>query len=129
MKRILQSIVLAALVAGGAVQSHAATQDYRFEIAEPPVHMGHDAPVGVKLTNTVTGKPVTGAMITDQKLAMLMGGMAMPTAVKALLPDADGTYRFTGDVTMAGDWQLDLTAQVPGEKDPVHGTIKFQAVK
>jgi len=129
MKHALKLIALALLFAGGATQSHAATQDYRFELTDQTVKMGHDVQINVRLVNSATNKPVTDATITEQKLVMLMGGTTMPSQVKALPADANGNYSFVSDLTMAGNWQLDLSAQVPSEKDPVHGFVKFQVVK
>ena len=130
MIRTIIFATLALLVTiGGARQSHAATQDYRFERVDQTIHMGHDITVSVHLTQVSTGKTIANATITGQKLQMLMGGMTMPGQVKALTPDENGNYRFACDVTMAGAWQLDLSATVPGEQDPVHGTIKFSVVQ
>jgi hypothetical protein len=134
MFRTLKLVALALLIiVGGAnlipVLSLAATQDYHFELVDQTVHMGHDVPIAVRLLQVSTGKTVANATITGQKLQMLMGDMGMPGQVKAMTPDANGIYRFAGDVTMAGSWQLDLSATVPGENEPVAGTLKFQAVK
>jgi hypothetical protein len=60
---------------------------------------------------------------------MLMGTMTMPSQVKAAAPDASGIYHFTGDLTMAGNWQLDLVAKIPGESEPYLAMLKFQVVK
>ena len=134
MLRTLKLTVLALLIAIGGtglipVLSLAAAQDYRFELVDQTIHMGHDVPIAVRLLQVSTGKIIADATITGQKLQMLMGDMGMPGQVKAMTPDANGTYRFAGDVTMAGNWQLDLSATVPGKKEPIAGTLRFQAVK
>ncbi len=134
MFRTLKLAALALLIAVSgtnliSVPSFAAAQDYRFELVDQTIHMGHDVSIAVRLTQISTGKTIANATITGQKLQMLMGDMGMPGLVKALTPDANGIYHFAGDVTMAGSWQLDLSATVPGEKEPVAGTLKFQAVK
>jgi YtkA-like len=142
MIRTLKLTMLALLmIIGGAsfisAASFAASHwpVYRFEIVDQTIHAGHDVVVNVRLIKTHNQAPndyevVTNATIADPKLQMLMNGMApMPAQVKALPPDASGTYRFASDLTMAGDWQLDLSATVPGETEPVTGTLKFQVVK
>jgi hypothetical protein len=134
MTRILKLATLALLVAiGGAsltsASSLAATQDYRFELVDQTIHTGQDVPISVRLIQASTGKAVTGATI-EPKLHMLMGSMApMPSRSKALEPDSKGNYQFACDVMESGDWMLDLSAQVPGEKEPVTGMLKFQVVK
>ena len=108
---------------------------YRFEIVDQTIHAGHDVTVSVRLIQTHNYDPndykvVTNATITEQKLQMLMDGMApMQAPVKALSPDANGNYRFACDVAAVGDWQLDLSAQVPSETDAVRGTLKLHVVK
>lgn len=134
MIRTLKFTVLALLALIGMASlsptpSLAATQDYRFELVDQTIKMGHNVPINVRLVNTTTGKPVLDATITGQKLNMLMGTMTMPAQVKAAAPDASGTYRFNGDTTMAGDWQLDLVAKIPGESEPYLAMLKFQVVK
>lgn len=58
-----------------------------------------------------------------------MGSMDMPVPVKALGQDDKGNARFSADLTRYGEWTLDLVASVPGEKEPVKTSVKFQVVK
>ena len=125
----LAALALIAVLGLAPTAGFAATQDYRFELVNPTAHAGHDVPLGVRLIQVSTGKPVTGATI-EPKLHMLMGSMApMPAQAKTLAPDANGNYQFACDITAPGDWTLDLSAQVPGETEPVTGMLKFQVVK
>jgi hypothetical protein len=48
--------------------------------------------------------------------------------VEYLGSDGQGTYRFRGDVSMAGTWTLKIWARVPGEAETVRGTVRFTAV-
>jgi len=131
----LASLALLLIVGGtslAAAQSLAASHwpTYRFELVDQTIHTGRNVPVSVRLIQASTGKAVTTGTITEQKLEMVMDGMApMPAQVKALPPDTNGNYQFASDVTMPGDWELDLSATVPGQQDPIHGTLKFQVVK
>lgn len=131
MTRTLKLAALALITVLGfaPVSGFAATQDYHAEVVGAPLHMGKDTPISVKLVNTVTGKAVTDATIIGQKLNMLMGTMTMPGQVKVLPTDASGNYQFAGDLTTAGDWQLDLVVKVPGETDNLLALVKFQVAK
>lgn len=110
--------------------SHAAEQGYRFEVVDQTIHAGSRVPISVRLVQTTTGKTVSNADMAEPKLAMRMAGMAdmQGNAVK-MTPDAQGNYRFAADVVAPGEWVLDLTARVKGEKEPVQGSLKFQVVK
>lgn len=125
----LAALALVAMLGFAPASGFAATQDYRFELVDQTLKMGHDVPINVRLVNAATGKPVTDATITGQKLNMVMGTMTMPSQVKATTPDVSGTYHFTGDLTMAGNWQLDLVAKIPGESEPYLAMLKFQVIK
>ena len=59
----------------------------------------------------------------------LPGGMTteMGGEVKFLNSPAPGLYRLMADVSMPGKWRLDLSATVPGEPEPVSGTVVFGA--
>lgn len=82
MTRTLKLTMLALLAIAGfanlaPVSGFAATQGYRFELVDQTIKIGHDVPINVRLVNTTTGKPVPDAMVTGQKLVMLIGSMTM----------------------------------------------------
>lgn len=136
MIRILKLTMLALLVIIGSASltaipgSAADLPAYRFEIVDQTIHVGHGVAISVRLIQTSTGKTVTNATITEQKLLMMMGKMEpMPSPVKMLAPDVNGNYRFACDVVEPGDWELDLSAQIPNEKDLARGALKFKVVK
>lgn len=107
----------------------AAAAAYHMQILETSLKVGKNVPITVRIIDDTTGKAVTSASITGQKLQMLMGTMVMLGEVK-FLPHATGEdYRFAANLSMAGDWQLDLSANIPGEKDLHHETLSFQATK
>ena len=119
--------VFAASLSVSSLPSKAANDDYRFEVIDQPIKSGKEATFAVRL-QTSAGKPVT-ATITEQKLHMVMGSMDMPSPVKLLSSDKDGTHHFGAALTMYGEWTLDLTASIAGEKNPINSEVKFKVVK
>ncbi len=134
MIRTFTSTMLVLSIAIGMVSltstpSLAATQDYHFEVLGQPVKAGHDVSFVVQLTQSATGKAVPNVAITQPKLHMVMGDMDMPIPVKLLPPDEKGNDRFGADLSMYGEWTLDLTAAVPGENEPLTSSTHFQVIK
>jgi hypothetical protein len=120
----MKGLVLAAmLVLGGGGVSLAAPQELRFDVVGQPVKAAHDAVLVVHVS------PVTKLNITSQKLHMVMGKVDAPAKITPLPPDASGDYRFNADLTMYGEWTLDLAASVAEEPTPVTASITFQVVK
>ena len=105
----------------------AAPADFRFEPVTSNVKAG-DATIVVRLVDARTGKPVTGAILIQNKVEMVMPGMA-PVAVKATPAQVDehGHYRFEANLAMAGEWRVGLAAKVQGEPETVRGTVVIQA--
>jgi hypothetical protein len=137
MTRTFKLTILAMLIlTGGATLASTASRaaahwpTYHFESVDQTIHAGQGVTVSVRLIQAATGKAITDATITDAKLLMMMGKMEpMPAPVKMLTPDANGNYPFACDVIEPGDWELDLSAQIPNEQKPVNGAIKFNVVK
>lgn len=109
--------------------SLAAPSDYKIEVVEQPVKAGKSAPFSVRITTVKDGKAIPGSKIQDAKLHMVMGKMDMPAPVKLLEQDDNGLYRFNGDLTMYGEWNLDVSVIPPGEPVPVQASLKFQVAK
>lgn len=107
----------------------AASSDYKIEVVGQPIKAGKEAPFSVRITHALDGKTISGTQIGDAKLHMVMGQMDMPAPVKFQEQEASGLYRFSGDLTMYGEWILDLSATPPGESTPVQTSLKFQVVK
>ena len=51
----------------------------------------------------------------------------MAGEVKFLGSSGPGQYRFMANVSMPGKWELDISADVPGEAEPIADTVKFEA--
>jgi len=108
----------------------AASGDYRFELSGQPEKTGTGTLVKVRLITLADGKPVPGAEIVETRLDMGPDGMAAMTApVMTLASTAPGVFRFEARPTMAGDWGLSLSAKVPGESEPITGTITIPVTK
>ena len=101
------------LLIAGISGANAAPQDYRFEIVDPPVRIGKDAAIGVRLVHAPSGRPIADASIIQSRVEMPMAGApAMVVKTTPAQPDGKGVYRLKGEVTMEGDWVLNLAAKV-----------------
>ena len=134
MIRTLLRATLALLITVGSMglflsASFAAPQDYSLEVLHQPVKAGQDASFSLQVKRVSSGKVISDAAISEPKLHMVMGSMDMPISVRPLSSEEKDIYRFGGNLTMYGEHTLDLTVTVPGEKEPIHTTIKFQVVK
>lgn len=108
----------------------AAPADYRFEAVKPHVNASSNAVVTVRLIHIPDNQPVKDAIIFSSKMEMPMAGMApMATKVTAVKPTAPGEYPFQSDLSMAGSWNLVLSAKVQGETGTVTGSVPFMVMK
>ena len=127
MHRSFFAAAAAILVSSATPYAYAAATDYRFELAGSPQGNGAST-VSVKLVHVPDNKPVTGAAIVKSRADMGPIGMAaMSAPVKALGEQPPGTYRFeisNGSVwKQPANWALSLSAKVPGEAQPVTGSV------
>lgn len=67
--------------------------------------------VAVRLLHVPDSKPVEGAVILGAKTDMGPAGL----------------YRFLTETSMAGKWELIVSAKVQGETDTISGAITFDA--
>jgi YtkA-like protein len=105
----------------------AAPNDYAFEPVSANVNRG-EVTVAVRLMHKPTGKPVTDAVITQTRIDMAPDGMATMDSPLTPLPSPEpGVYAFKTELTMAGRWQLSISARVQGETQPVVGRVVFMA--
>jgi hypothetical protein len=115
------------------------SQRYRFDVLDQPVPVGAHTELTVKLIDASTGQPVQGATIAGSSLKMTHlrrsakgpspGRMmtAVSGDVSFMGSPGPGLYQLMADVSMPGKWKLDLSANVPGETEPVIDTVKFEA--
>ena len=103
---------------------------YQFTTQTTQVKKSEGVIVDVRLTKPPSSEPVAGAVITATRLDMTPDGMRETTTdIAPQTPPAPGIFRFKANFTMAGKWQLNLSAQVPGEVQPVTGTVIFTATE
>lgn len=101
-----------------------AASPYVFSAIQSEVSMGGEAIVDVRLIHQPTGKPVESAVIFETRLDMSPDAMGEMTApVTAQGSPAPGVYRFAIAPTMAGRWELKLSAKVQGEAETVSGSV------
>ena len=130
--RFVPTVASMTLVAAALVshQGLAAAQDYRFELAGPPIKSGRTTSVKVRLVHLPEGKPVPGAIIIQTRFDMGPEGMASMTAPVKGAPAADpGIYEIETEPSMAGNWALSLSAKVQGEPETVHTTVTVAVPK
>lgn len=122
-------MVLTALAVGfSAPAAVAAPNDYVFEPVAADVRHGKDIAFAVRIRNTVTGKPVEGAVLFRTRLDMSPDSMAEMTTKHSAVPSSEpGVYTFKADFTMAGGWAFKVMAKVPGESETVQATVVFNA--
>ncbi|MDE2135786.1 MAG: FixH family protein [Alphaproteobacteria bacterium] len=111
----------------------AATPSYRFELVGPARPVGaKQHVVSARIVRSSDNKPVVGAIVTAVRLDMGPENMAAMTApVRQLLNSAPGIYVFSFDDSAVwferAKWALTITATVQGERQPVIGSVVFQA--
>lgn len=108
----------------------AGASDYAFEVVNTEMMKGDDVTVAVRLTNKLTGKPVSDAVIFRMRVDMAPDGMAeMESPVTPLPSKEPGLYAFKTDLPMAGRYQVTLSAKVQGEPETVTGKLIVKATK
>lgn len=130
ISKFTQIAALAATMTLAATAAFAAASDYTFEPVNAETKKGDDVTVAVRLTNKVTGKPVSDAVIIRTRVDMAPDGMAeMQSPVAPLPANEPGVYAFKTDLPMAGRYQLSLSAKVQGEAETVSGKVVIKANK
>jgi predicted metal-binding membrane protein len=106
----------------------AAPNDYRFETVEVRATEPGKTTVLVRLIHLPNKKPIAGAVVLDAKTDMGPSGMAaMSGKVTQSTPDPSGLYGFLAETSMAGKWELILTAKVQGEAGQITGKLSYDA--
>lgn len=130
ISKFTRSAALAATMTLAGTAAFAAASDYTFEPVNAETKKGDDVTVAVRLTNKVTGKPVSDAVIIRTRVDMAPDGMAeMESPVAPLPANEPGVYAFKTDLPMAGRYQLSLSAKVQGEAETVSGKVVIKANK
>lgn len=130
ISKFTQIAALAATMTLAGTAAFAAASDYTFEPVNAETKKGDDVTVAVRLTNKVTGKPVSDAVIIRTRVDMAPDGMAeMESPVAPLPANEPGVYAFKTDLPMAGRYQLSLSAKVQGEAETVSGKVVIKANK
>lgn len=106
-----------------ATPALAGADDYRFELAAKPVRAGDVTLVRLRLMHLPDGQPVAGAILLPPRLEMGMGPGAMAAPAKIAAPPGPGLYAVETRPSMGGEWQLSLSAKVPGEAATLRGRI------
>jgi hypothetical protein len=128
--KTVRGMLLVLLVVGVTRPALADIKDYEFQLVQSEVKQGNGVNVEVRLLNNKTKKPVSDAVIFAKRIDMAPDGMATMASPIELLPSpSPGVYRFKTDLTMAGRWQLSLSAKVQGESGTVEKKLILTAVK
>lgn len=126
----LAAALLMSSIAAAPALVQAAAADYRFEVVGQPIQAGAQATVTVRLVHVPTNRPVTDAVIFQQRLEMSMQGMApMAGIVAPAQPDGQGNYRFSVQTSMDGEWTLTFAARVQGESEVVRANLRVRSTR
>ena len=102
----------------------AAKPPYAFSAVASDIPLKGDAVIDVRLIHEPTGKPVENAVIFETRFDMSPDSMGeMAAQVTSQGSPEPGVYRFAVKPTMAGRWELKLSAKVQGEAETVHGSV------
>ncbi len=130
ISKFSRTAALAATMTLAGTAAFATASDYTFEPVNTDVKKGDDVTVAVRLTNKLTGKPVSDAVIIRTRVDMAPDGMAEMESPVAPVPASEsGIYAFKTDLPMAGRYQLSLSAKVQGEAETVSGKVVIKANK
>ncbi len=130
ISKFSRTAALAATMTLAGTAAFATASDYTFEPVNTDVKKGDDVTIAVRLTNKLTGKPVSDAVIIRTRVDMAPDGMAeMESPVTALPSKEPGIYPFTADLPMPGRYQLSVAAKVQGEQETVIGKVVIKANK
>ena len=120
-----RAVIAAALILTAACSPSQGTAQYAFATSATAIPLG-ESTIDVNITHG--DKPVIDAVIFELRFDMSPDGMgAMTGAVTPQPSNAPGVYRFIVKPTMAGRWQLTLSAKVQGEADTVKGSVVVTA--
>lgn len=117
-----------ALAVLSACGQPAAKSSYVFSAVSAEIPLEGEAIVDVRIVLASTGAPVENAVIFETRFDMSpdsMGAMTAPVTPQA--SPAPGVYRFAVKPTMAGRWELKLSAKIQGEAETVRGSVVVTA--
>lgn len=118
------AVVAAMLLALSLAGCGSSKPNYTFVSDPKEVTVDGEGVVDVRLIHEPTGKPVENAVIFETRFDMAPDAMAaMMGPVTAQRSPAPGVYRFAVKPTMAGRWQLTLSAKVQGVAETVTGSV------
>jgi len=130
ISKFISAAALATAIGLTASAALAGASDYAFEAVNAEMKKGDNVTVAVRLTNKMTGKPVSDAVIFKTRVDMAPDGMAeMESPVTPLPSKEPGIYAFKTELPMAGRYQLSLSAKVQGEPQTVSGKVVITATK
>lgn len=116
--------VLVAASAGGAL---AASEDYRFEVVQPPVRSACGLITTVRLIHVPSGQPVTDAEVFQRSSKVVFNifnkGPSTVVQTTPLKPDGQGNYQLIVGSPYKRETSVTLVARVPAETDAVRDTV------
>ena len=128
MKTVLSALIALSVIAAIAAPTSADPSDYVFQPVSANVRMGDGSELAVRLIHKPTGKPVGDVTLFRTRVDMSPDNMVSMTTTHTALPSTEpGVYRFRANLTHMGRWALTVVAKVPGESEPIQGTIVFKA--
>lgn len=124
--RFMTTFLVASLTSVPMTQ--AAGSDYEFTLEQSAYPVGDDVNLDVYLSDTRTQSAVDNAIIFAIRMDMEPDGMETMTSPIVSVPMTEpGHYRFSTDLTMAGNWRFSIAAKVQGELETVQAQFVVRA--
>jgi hypothetical protein len=109
--------------------SQAGPADYRFEPVTAVVARGVGVPLKVQVWSRGGNVLVPGVEMGDARVDRSPEGQLGGVLPAFFTPSLDyGTYGFRADLPTDGTWALKFTARIPGEAQPIPGSVTFKVV-
>lgn len=107
----------------------AAPADYRFEAVAPLVERGVGVPIKIQVWSRAGAALVGGVDMGEARVDRSPEGQLGGALPAFFTPSLEyGTYSFRADLPTDGTWALKFVARIPGEPQPISGSVTFKVV-
>ena len=125
-RRMTVWLLAATLCAPGLVASAAPT-DYRFDPIASTIERGVGVAIRIEVRERTQNRPVPRVEFRDSRVDRSSDGLPAAVLPAFFEPSLEyGVYRFRADLPTDGNWTLTFTAIIPGEPQPVTGSVGFK---
>lgn len=109
--------------------SQAGPADYRFEAVPPIIERGVGVPIKIQVWSRAGAVLVGGVDMEEARVDRSPEGQLGGALPAFFTPSLEyGTYNFRADLPTDGIWALKFIARIPGEAQPITGSVTFKVV-